>query len=1059
MVKTNLITEYLNILKKYRKQYGEKTIVMMEVGSFYELYAITDDELNALKEACLIMGIRITRKNNKSGKEIIDSGNPYMAGVTSIAFTKYMKLLLNNNFTIVKIDQITPPPNPKREVTRIYSPGTYWEENTKKDNCHIISLYIEGFDIENSESKRYIVGVYILDLSTGYNYITEYHDKKNYTKLGALTDLYKLIYSYDANEIIFSHTNAMELEDIITDKLNIQTEHFHNLGELDSKYTNIPYQDTFLNKYYPCSCNISTVDFLGISNHPYSLISLIIGLEFAYDHSSKLISFLPKPKMIHNNDGLYISYQTLEKLDIINNNNKSLYNILNICGSSPGRRLLKKILLNPIINKEELEKRYNDIEVIIPHYHLFEEKIKYAYDIDRLHRKVLVNTIKPYEFYILHQTYEIIHFIINTLKQKNLKQIIIPNSDISKINQFVDIGKMYKKTINLEIIGKYNNFSDIQENIFNNGECQPIDNLISNKTKYKIEIDNFKKIIALISQNKKEPFGDFFINKQFNTYDPKLLDIFKKKYSNLFSHTDHIKIDSNEKEGLYFKMTKTRFRDFKKNLLQKDKLKYFVSDKHLLELDRIIFKEKTSEVTINSPLITNNSNEISNIHNLISDTTKKIFNIKLDEWFKNKLDIIQWSNYFLANMDVIVSKAKLSKLYNYCKPSIKKGSRSGINGKNIRHVIIERLNNKNIFTPNDINIGESSNINSMLITGLNGVGKSVYIKSIALCIILAQSGFYVPAESFEFIPYKKLYTRIGTNDNIFKGQSTFYCEMLELEDILRNSDNNSLVIADELCSGSEHYSAQAILASTILEMEKKQTNFLLTTHFHEALELPQIKELKKTGYYHFGVIYDKDTDNIVYDRKIRSGIGKKLYGVEVAQNIIDDKQFMKSCYSIRDQMMDIKKNTFKKSKYNTSLIVQKCEICGSSNELLHTHHINEQHTANKNGVIEHFHKNDLGNLVVLCPKHHDMVHHDNLIIKGWNETQNNGRTLDFEFKKEPKKKNLKYSKDQVQLILDIKTRCGNKTKQAKILLESEKGFNKISIITIKKIWDNIYYKN
>ena len=130
--KETLVDWYIKLQNEYIAKYGEKTLIMMEVGSFYECYAVTDSQLEHLKNACQIMSIRVTRKNNKSGTEVVDSGNPYMAGVTSIAFDKYMNMLLPVGYNIVRVDQVTPPPNPQREVVRVYSPGTYTESITSQ---------------------------------------------------------------------------------------------------------------------------------------------------------------------------------------------------------------------------------------------------------------------------------------------------------------------------------------------------------------------------------------------------------------------------------------------------------------------------------------------------------------------------------------------------------------------------------------------------------------------------------------------------------------------------------------------------------------------------------------------------------------------------------------------------------------------------------------------------------------------------------------------------------------------------------------------------------------
>ena len=365
MVKKNLIQEYLDLQSGYILKYGDNTIVLMEVGSFYECYAVNEKELDTLKVACNLMGIRITRKNNKILDNEVSVSNPYMAGVTSIAFNKYMKILLNNNYTIVKIDQVTPPPNPKREVTRIYSPGTFWDSDNSNDNCTLMSIYIEGLPQEN-DNILYSIGISIIDLSTGECRMIELYDQlTNNPRLGVISETYRLIYNYQPVEIIFTYKNASSLSREFFNKVAYNTDKFHNLGELESKYENIPYQNNFLKKYFSCVNTVSVVDYIGLTKYNYCLVSYLLLLDFAYEHETLLVTLLPKPIIISDNNLLNISYQSIEVLDILNNNkkSKSLYKLLNLCNTSPGKREFKNKLLHPISNIEELNNRYNKIKI------------------------------------------------------------------------------------------------------------------------------------------------------------------------------------------------------------------------------------------------------------------------------------------------------------------------------------------------------------------------------------------------------------------------------------------------------------------------------------------------------------------------------------------------------------------------------------------------------------------------------------------------------------------------------------------------------------------------
>ena len=1079
MTKPTLIDDYLELQKKYISKYGKKTLVMMEVGSFYELYAISENELSDLKEACCIMGIRITRKNNKIENAPINSGNPYMAGVTSIAFTKYMRLLINNNYTIVKIDQVTPPPNPKREVTRVYSPGTYWEETNNKDNFSILSIYVEGLPQEN-EKINYSIGISVIDLSTGESQVREFHDSKNSDiKMGALAEAYRIIYNYQPLEIIYSSYNADSLDRVVRDKLGISIDHFHNFGEVKNNLLSINYQDTFLRKYYNCSSSINPADYIGLNCSPHALVSFIQILKFTLEHDNLLVKALPKPRLFNDNHQLKVSFGCIEKLDILTHKkgSKSLISLLNLCSTSPGKREFKNRLLNPITDIDRLNSRYEKIETLKDHYSIFEKQLKYAYDLNRLHRKIGLNKIKPYEFYIIHQTYDILLNIIDNLEKQGLSLNILRNKELEKIQEFKLFYDKYNSELNIKVLNRFSNFNEITENIFKPGICSELDNLFLEKRNKKESLDNLRKHLCLLTANpSRDHLGKFFqedtnfLNSESTLGD--LTDIESKKYQIQQKYLNHeeiqakiynnIKLEYNEKDGYHFKLTKSRYKELKKNITNNN-LKYILDDTTLNEIGRLRFKEKTSDTIITSPFITNHSAQLLEVDNLVKSKSQQVFLDKLKRWYTPQ--IVDWSNEFLAYIDNLVASAKMATLFNYCKPNIVKKEASGIDAHQVRHSILERLNPNSIFVPNDIKIGSFSSTNGMLITGLNGVGKSIYIKSISIAIILAQAGYYVPATSFTYSPYQKLYTRIGNNDNLFKGQSTFYSEMLELDDILRNCDQNTFVIADELCSGSEQYSAQSILASTIVELTEKKSNFLITTHFHQALELSEITELKDIKFYHFGVEYDKDNDLIIYKRNLREGVGEKLYGIEVCKNIIQNTNFINRCFNFRKKLLirnDENKNEkdVDTSKYNNKLIVKKCEICGKESTTsgdLHTHHIKEQHEADKHGYIDHFHKNNLGNLVVLCRNHHEMVHHSNLVIHGWKDTINRGRILDYEFiDKTCLKKKKKYNESQIQVVISLKTKTGNKLKMAKKILESDLGFNPISETTIKKMWNNKY---
>ena len=148
----------------------------------------------------------------------------------------------------------------------------------------------------------------------------------------------------------------------------------------------------------------------------------------------------------------------------------------------------------------------------------------------------------------------------------------------------------------------------------------------------------------------------------------------------------------------------------------------------------------------------------------------------------------------------------------------------------MRHCLIEQIQTDEIYVPNDINFGTNGS-NGILLYGTNAVGKTSLIRAIGVCIIMAQSGMYVPCSSFVYKPYTAIFSRILGNDNIFKGLSTFAVEMSELRVILRLADENSLILGDELCSGTEMESALSIFVAGLMELDKKERLIFLLPIF------------------------------------------------------------------------------------------------------------------------------------------------------------------------------------------------------------------------------------
>ena len=142
-------------------------------------------------------------------------------------------------------------------------------------------------------------------------------------------------------------------------------------------------------------------------------------------------------------------------------------------------------------------------------------------------------------------------------------------------------------------------------------------------------------------------------------------------------------------------------------------------------------------------------------------------------------------------------------------------------------------------------------------------------------------------------PYNKLYSRIPGGDNIFKGQSTFVGEISEIRNILKCADDKTLIIGDELCSGTETNSAIAIVSAGILDLIKKESSFIFATHLHELADMNRIKEIEKLNIKHLSVKYNNSKNMLVFDRKLKDGPGDSIYGLEVCRSLDLDSDFLK----------------------------------------------------------------------------------------------------------------------------------------------------------------------
>jgi len=1028
-----LIDDYFDYQIKYQCKYGDKTIVLMQVGSFFEAYGVDNftEKIGDLQKITELLNIQLTRRN----KAILENSrsNALMCGFPTNSLKRFISILLNANYTIILVEQISEPPNPERAITKIYSPGTYIDEINQSDSNNMVSLYIVEDNCHKTGQLIFSFGISSIDLSTGNNTIYE-GSQLYYEKNAFFEEIYRFIEANNPKELVITIESSVIKPEELKLRFNNANRVSHIHEKVDVKYKNISYQNSFLKKIFQNTGIFTPIEYINLEKNPYVLISYIILLQFAYEHNERIIEKICVPKHWMYDEHLILYNNAIYQLNIIDtknansysdSHNKSLYDLLQKTSTNMGKRLLKYRISNPITNITELNKRYELIDVFMKYKKLgdIEVILNEIIDIERMHRKMSLAILHPYEFLNLTYTYENIIKLFELIEcmdfnNNNNKDLLNINDIKSVFQKFTEYMNDYKRIFNLDEIGKYG-LANITGSFFKKGQYKNIDDMQN-------EIDNIHS---------------FFKNEC--SFLSNLIEI----------GSDFVKIENNDRNGYFYYVTKKRS-DILVSKLEKD-----IKSKNKYEIK----KYNGANVMIISDEITEKSNLLIELKDKIALLTKEQYLGTLELFNSKYSDTLGEISRVIALIDINKCAVLCAQKYRYSRPIIEDrySGKSYFSAKSIRHPIIEIINEKTDYVKNDISLIHED-INGILLYGVNGAGKSSLSKAIGCNIIMAQMGFYVPSDEFIYYPYKKIFTRINGDDNIFKGMSSFAVEMDELRSILKYSDDRSIVLGDEICKGTEETSALSIVSASIMRFCERNVNFIMATHFHKLYEMDCINNLKNIRFAHLSIECDKINNRIIYGRKLEDGPGGSLYGIEIAEYIIEDNEFIKNAKAIRNDLLNKNSEILcnKQSNYNANLYVDQCSICGINGNCypLDTHHIKEQHTFEEGD----FNKDKLSNIVVLCKEHHDMVHYGNLIINGYLPTTT-GIKLEYEFNDnedyESKKHRTrkKYNNEQIVMIKEMANTLKDNKEYIKILkYELNKKNINISPRILNKILNDDY---
>lgn len=969
----SLYDEYENYVIKYKKEYGDGVIVLYQCGSFYEIYSAGDDLIN-IKDISELLNIQMSRRN-KAILEV-NRSNTLMAGFPDYTLDKFLNILVDNNYTVVVVSQVSPPPKPKRAVTQIVSPGTRMVHKTYDSN-NIISIYIEQI----AKTQIHYIGYSILDLTTGVLKVGEHT---------CLDELYRIITIYNPREfIIFGNSNVWTA-DYIAKYLSLSSCIHDKINLYPREYVILAYQNTILKNIYPDHGLLTPIEYISMEKMPLALISLIMILNFAYNHNETIVKKLKLPELINPEDKLIISYNAIDQLNL-----NSLLQIINTCDTACGKRYFKERFLNPYINPEKMSESYDNIDYFLENKRFLDisKILSQVYDLERLFRKLKLHTLQPAD---LIQIISCLNAIIALDKYKTFNMCEKAQLLLGNIKETFDETKIAKYYLD-----------NISENFFNiNFNCE-LDELQNKILDYKSFFDNFVKFFTDI------PEGQF-------------------------------KYDYNDRDGSHFLITSKRYTELKKKI--KDKT--FTWKDYKIKLSEL----ETKNISANNSNIKVCHKVFTDICNIIKTYNATLNELVLEEYYK-VLGVLEdkFGNYFtdfvsyLCEIDYANANAKNAHYFRYHRPSVCDASDCGdgvysassIKVTDLRHPLVEQIQKNIQYVANNLELSSEG----VLLYGINSAGKSTFMKSIGIAIIMAQAGMFVPCSSLELVPYKTIFTRIPSGDDINKGQSTFTIEILELRNILKNVNRNSLVIGDEVASGTESISALAIVSSGIIELCEKQASFIFATHLHDLTKISKIQQIKNLKIYHLSVIYDEIQDKLIYNRVLTEGQGNTLYGLEVCKSLGLDRKFIEQANEIRKELLDLELFKLKNSSYNSEKYVYQCEICKeklkSQGEV---HHIKQQMHADSDGFItdSNIHKNDMHNLVCVCNKCHDEIHRDNIKISGYIQTSNGIE--------------LSYEKPQVKT---------DDSKHHKVLVKDlvKSGKTKVDILKILASEHNVYLTN
>lgn len=788
-----------------------------------------------------------------------------------------------------------------------------------------------------------------------------------------------------------------------SEKENFRQEFFHSIYSNNYDYNDESEFFTRYREYY------------------IAMQSLCYMFLYLKENNRTLVSNISMPIYEGLSEYLFLANHSLKQLHIISDNkehgkNSSISDYLNNCITASGKRYFYEKIVRPTTNIDSLNKMYDLIEYVgTLRFNKTSEHSKNNNKNNSKNKK-----IKPFIYQIFRKELDNIYDLQRLMRLnqqlktplKNFSLLFKNLSFIQKIFKLIQEDEtFFNKTCEYGFKNILNFSREIQKTI---EETCEIDHLIIYHD-FKIDkivdqnIDNLMDVYPI-----KKGFSeksDHYLKEMIDVNDRlesirNALDSLVCEFDGKKNAKNYITIENSKMSAMQFLITEKRSNVFKK-ALQHYKTQKKSSTLHCEYISKYDGKKVTESLNLDEIDIISSgkknkkeitSSKIKEIVTSIQDNKELL----IKEWTAIHNTLMQTFNSyhhkinkiseFVSFIDYLQCNCYNVKKYNLCKPVIQTNhtttssssttTSSYVNIKGLRHLLAQEIVKDVAYVTNDFSIGGENEMTGFLLYGTNGVGKTTLVRATGIAIILAQAGMYVPCSSFVYAPYTKLFTRILGNDNLFQGLSTFQVELSELGTILEKYDEHSIVLGDELCSGTDTKSALTICSASLETLCQKNTSFVFATHFHELARYKRLQDISGLKYKHMSVEHLPD-NSLRYDRILKDGPGNALYGIEVCKASYLPDTFLEKIRIIKNELFPEEKELmdYKGSSYNNNKLVGgMCELC-KKQPVDDTHHMVYQEDANENEYIQNevmsMHKNHKSNLINVCKYCHQTIHKKN----------------------------------------------------------------------------------